>query len=181
MLFLMFFIIFISSFDIIIASISIGSNDIKLSIKKILLINGIISTCIIISYFIRKYILYLININLLKTLAVILFITLCILKLISFFKNKTKIINYDLDNNKDLSLKEILILTMSLAIDNMLMCFGSDVVCNYIILFIPIHFIFNTTVFYISNIYSYKLINFSFNLSDLLNSFLFLFLAITNL
>lgn len=185
------FIIIISSLDTFISGIALGMNKIRVKIIDILFINSIILLFIIITYYSRKLFLNIINLNILKLFTCILFLFLSFKKIKDYFSNiqdKDNLLELykyadkiDSDLNKILSIKEMIILVISLSIDNMLICFSNDSIYNNFIIFLILHFIIGNILFFISNRFSLYLSKINNKTSDLLSGILFLILALINI
>ena len=176
---LLIFIVLLSSFDIIVTGVSLGINNIILMKRYILIINTFILIMLLFTFFIRKLLNSFIDMSNLKYIIMILLLYLGIKKLYIYIKNRNKDNTLPYINN--LSIQDILLLIISLSLDSILICFTNNIVFNNFIFFLTLHFIIENIFLYISNYYSYKLINLNPNTNNLVSSILFLFLGIINM
>lgn len=169
MLYLELFILIITlSLDTLIASISMGIEKIRVSIVSILILNTISSIFLAISCLCGNTILTLFNNNTISYLPNIIIILIGVSKIIKpVYKKITSKNNgfdikglfkiyynpekADLDNSKTLSIKEIILLSITLSFDNLIAGSSLGFCMNFINLIILFNFFFGSILFFILN------------------------------
>lgn len=172
-----FSIILFFSIDLFITGIALGINNIKFKLSNILFISTTISITIICSFIFKKILISSINQDIFKTITFILLILLGFIKIKNYFNNNDN----NIYNVKDLSIKELTILVLSLAIDNMLVSISLNINTYYFIILVLLQFIFGSLVLYLSNYFSFKFSKFDQNVGELLSGILFILIAIINI
>ena len=175
MYFFIFSIIIFFSIDLFISGIAYGINNIKFKLKNILFITISISISILLSYTFKNIIIKYINENLFKSITFILLILLGLSKIKNYFNNN------EITINPILSIKNLIILVLSLIIDNMLVSISLNINLKYFIILFISQFIIGFLVLYISNYYSYKFNKFNSKIGELLSGLLFILIAIINI
>lgn len=160
------------SIDFSVAGISLGISNIKVPKKAILFLSLTNTIFLIISYILGKYIISYINskITILPSIIFIIFglekILESIIKNLPHKKYKINIFNtilvlqiynnpskVDLDKSKTLSIKELIILALSLSLDNIIIGIGMYTFSNYLAFIIISNLLISYFLFYIANKY----------------------------
>lgn len=188
------------SIDFLIAGTSLAISNIKVAKKAIFFLSIINTSFLVISIIVGNIIIKYINTNLIFLIPSLIFIILGIEKILESIikklqnrKYQLKIFNtffilqiynnpdkIDLDKSKTLSTKELIILLLSLSIDNFIVGIGL-IISSYPILFIIIsNLIISYLLFYLANKY---FINFSKlrNNGSLLSGIIFIIIGIYRL
>lgn len=188
------------SIDFLIAGVTLALSNIKVPKKAIIFLSIINTSFLIISIIIGSIIIKYLNSNLIFLIPSFIFIILGIEKILETIIKKLQSKKYqlrifntlfilqiynnpnkiDLDKSKTLSIKELIILSLSLSMDNFVIGIGLSI-SSYSILFILIsNLIISYLLFYLANRY---FINFSKSKdnSTLISGIIFLIIGIYRL